>query len=313
MKKRFFRKLGWYALSLVLFWNALVAIRAWRFTNFSSRTTLQLNKAGFLNNFTERFAGQYYYKSQNQHFPQSGYQSVYLFTESGLRLEGWYIKTPQPKGTVIIYHGLMGSKQHMLRESEAFLQMGYNTLLMDFRAHGGSDGYQCTLGMNEAEDVKLAYEYIRGKGEENIVLFGSSMGAATITHAVSKFGLHPNKLILDMPFANYEDLIKNWFRKSKYPKQPTAKLFTFWAGVLNNEWLFDVKPSQYVRNIHCPILLQWGRHDELIMENDIRKIYNNIAATDKQLIIYENSNHMQFLHTEQDVWLRNVDAFLQKH
>jgi uncharacterized protein len=312
MAKRIFKKAGWYLLSLFVFWNALVAVRAWRFTHFASHNGIQVREAGLFAGLTDRFAGQHYYKSANSLLPQQPFQTVYLFTASGLRLEGWYMKAAEAKGTVIIYHGLMGSKQNMLREADAFLKMGYHTLLMDFRAHGGSQGYRCTLGMDEAEDVKLAFEYIRGKGEKNIVLFGSSMGAATITHAVSQYRIAPQKLILDMPFASYEGLIENWFRKSKYPKQPTAKLFTFWAGVLNNEWLFDVKPSRYAKKIYCPVLLQWGRHDELVTEKAIQSIYSNIASPNKQLVIYENTNHVQYITTETDKWTATVMNFLNR-
>ena len=42
-------------------------------------------------------------------------------------------------------------------------------MLVDFRAHGNSDGNTCTIGYDESEDVKLAYDYISNKGEKNIV------------------------------------------------------------------------------------------------------------------------------------------------
>jgi alpha/beta superfamily hydrolase len=49
----------------------------------------------------------------------------------------------------------------VLDESAGFRQLGYNTLLVDFRAHGNSGGNTCTVGYYESEDVKLAYDYIK--------------------------------------------------------------------------------------------------------------------------------------------------------
>jgi alpha-beta hydrolase superfamily lysophospholipase len=79
--------------------------------------------------------------------------------------------------------------------------MGYNVLLLDFRAHGASGGNTCTIGYYEAEDVKLAYNFLKDKGEKNIALWGISMGAAAIAHAVDEYHLQPSKVILEMPLA----------------------------------------------------------------------------------------------------------------
>jgi hypothetical protein len=86
--------------------------------------------------------------------------------------------------------------------------MGWNVFLTDFRAHGNSDGNECSVGINEAKDVKAAYDYVSGNGEKNIVLYGVSMGAATITKAMYDYSaIKPSKIILDMPFATMQDAV----------------------------------------------------------------------------------------------------------
>ena len=68
----------------------------------------------------------------------------------------------------------------MLTQSEAFTNLGFNTLVIDFMGSGGSEGKQTTIGFYEAEQVKNALNYIRKQGEKNIILYGTSMGSAAI-------------------------------------------------------------------------------------------------------------------------------------
>ena len=74
-------------------------------------------------------------------------------------------------------------KSSLLDKAEIFLNLGYNTFLVDFMGSGGSDGNQTTIGFYEAEEVKTAFNYLEACGEKNIILFGTSMGAAAIMKA----------------------------------------------------------------------------------------------------------------------------------
>lgn len=315
MHKRILFKAGWYLLSIIVFWNLLIAVRAWRFTHFAQippANQTRVQQAGFFSQIVNRFTGRTYYKTSNTDIPQKPYSTVKLKTQSGLGIECWYIPVKNAKGTVVLFHGLQGSKQNMLPEAGAFYEMGYNTLLADFRAHGGSDGYRCTLGATETEEVKLAMGYVAAQGEKNIILYGASMGAATIMHALSRYPeLQPAKVVLDMPFASCEKLVEKWFQKSKYPAQPGAKLFTFWAGLLNGRSFFSLKPSSYAKDIQVPVLLQWGRTDHLVPESDTRKIFDNIPSPQKQLVVYEQSGHESYCVKEKEKWTATVSAFLQ--
>lgn len=315
MRKLLSIKIIWYFLSIILFWNLLIAVRAWRFTHFEQAPDpngIILAKAGFFSQIANRFTGRTYYKTPNSAVPAKPYTTVNLYTKNGLKIECWQIPAEQTKGTVILFHGLQGSKQNMLPEAYELLKMGYSTLLVDFRAHGGSDGFRCTLGANETEEVKIAASYLQQKGERNIILYGASMGAATIMHALSRYeDLQPSKIILDMPFASYERLMEKWFRKSKYPGQPGAKLFTFWAGLLNGQSFFRLKPSSFAKDIQCPVLMQWGRNDHLVSENDTKKIFGNIASPAKKLVVYEQCGHESYCVKERDKWLASISSFLQ--
>jgi uncharacterized protein len=312
-RRKIIKKLLWYGLSIVLFWNVLIAVRAWRFTHFSDRkdiSSLTASRAGLFDGMLDRFKGKLYIKSANLQKPALPYETLSIQTADALTLEAWHLKTANSKGTVALFHGLQGAKQDMLAEAYGLVELGYDVLLTDFRAHGGSEGNQCTLGMNEAEDVKACFNWLQQQGEKNIILYGASMGAASISRAISKYNLVPQKVILDMPFSSYEQLIQKWFHQSRYPDQPTAKLFTFWAGVLNRNWLFAMKPVKFVKDIQCPVLLQWGRNDQLVPGDATQKIFFNIASVKKRMVVYEQSGHESFCRKEPALWKQQVASFL---
>jgi uncharacterized protein len=304
----------WYACSIILFWNMVIAIRAYRFTHFKvfePTEIVQVQNGNFLSYITQRIGGGKYYKLPISKVPTLAYQTITLNTSNNLKLEGWYIKNEAAKGTCIVFHGLGGNKQTMMTEINGLHELGYNVLAIDFRAHGNSEGSGTTIGWNEGEDVKKAYEFIKNKGEKNIILYGGSMGAASISSCLNQYeSVTPSKVVLDMPFENYTFLMERFFRDSKYPTQPTFTLFTFWNSVFNQKWMFNMKPSNFVKSIKCPVLLQWGKNDELVPESSTQKIYNNITAP-KKLVVYQNSDHESFAAKEPAVWKSTVSAFLQ--
>ena len=169
-------------------------------------------------------------------------------------------------GTVILFHGLGSNKGNVLGEAFEFNSFGYNTMLVDMRAHGNSEGIVSSIGYKESEEVKLAYDHVSKKGEKNIVLWGMSLGAVIISKAIWQYDLKPQKIILEMPFDRLQDHIRARARISGFPGEPFGFFVTFWTGLEQGYWGYGHKTSRYVKNINCPVLLQWGNSDEYVIE-----------------------------------------------
>ena len=90
----------------------------------------------------------------------------------------------------------------MLSEAAEFRYLKFDVLLVDFRAHGNSEGNTTTIGYREAEDLKLAYDWVTNRGEKNIYLWGTSMGAVVVAKAINDYSLKPAGIILEMPFRS---------------------------------------------------------------------------------------------------------------
>jgi hypothetical protein len=238
---------------------------------------------------------------------------VQLTTTGNLKLEAWYMKADSALGTVILFHGLNLNKGYILNEAYEFLSLGYNTMLIDMRAHGNSEGIVNSLGYKESEEVKLAYDYIKNKEEKNIVLWGMSLGAVIITRAVSEYDLHPEKIILEMPFNRLQDHLKARARLVGFPEEPFGFLVTFWTGVEQGYWGFGHKTSSYAKKINCPVLLQWGTEDEYVKKSEIEKIYAAIPVKKKKLVVYDGAGHEPLLSKDAEKWKNEVGQFLLIH
>ncbi|HEV7424539.1 MAG TPA: alpha/beta fold hydrolase, partial [Candidatus Paceibacterota bacterium] len=243
--------------------------------------------------------------------PDSAYTDVKLKSKDGLTLDAWLIRMPNAKGTIAIFHGHGSEKSANLSQSNEFNEIGYSTLLVDFRAHGQSDGNTCTIGYREAEDVKLVYDYLKNMGENQIILYGISLGAATITKAIADYNLMPEKIILEMPFGSLPATVEGKMRMAGLSSEPFGGLLTFWGGTINGFWAFNMKPIEFVKKIKCPVLLQWGRKDKGVSETEINELFKNISSS-KELVVYENSGHQNLCENEPDKWEEAVGTFLQK-
>jgi len=302
------------ALVLFILVNVITAFHAYKFTHFYDAGEVAVKKGGAKTGWDttkDILFGINAVKQKNRE-PDSAYEKVLLKTKDGIQLEGWYIKTSgNARGTVLMFHGHGSKKSAVLDESAGFRKLGYNTLLLDFRAHGNSGGNTCTIGYYESEDVKLAYDLIKEKGEKNVVLWGISMGAATITKAMNDYALQPSKIILEMPFGSILQAAEGRIKMMGLPGEPLASFITFWGGAEHGFWAFKMKPAEFAKKITVPTLLQWGRNDPRVQQAETDAIYQNLAGK-KQLVVYEKAGHESLYDNDYDKWMETVSSFLNQ-
>ena len=300
-------------LVLFLLVNIIAAFHAYKFTHFYDTGKVAIIKPEKKSGWDvtkDILFGINAVKKKNTIAPDSAFHTVYLKSSTCPKLEAWYIPADSAKGTVCMFHGHGATKSDIFNESIVFRKLGYNTLLVDFRAHGSSEGNNCTIGYYESEDVKLAYDYIKGKGEKNIVLWGISMGAAAVSKSISDYHLLPNKVILEMPFGSILKAAEGRIKMMKLPGEPLAAMITFWGGVEHGFWAFNMKPTEFVQKIYCPVLLQRGRKDPRVTEQETNDIYDNIHSP-KKLVVYENCGHESLCEHEHEKWINEITAFLK--
>ncbi|HEX6333303.1 MAG TPA: alpha/beta fold hydrolase, partial [Flavisolibacter sp.] len=202
--------LMWIIVLQLLLGNISAALYAYRLTHFKAEAA-EWNIAEANNVFDKTwmlFTGPQYARDTVENHPVFPVRDVTFKTAKGLLIHAWYSTVAGARGTVCLFHGLNSNKAYYEPEAAAFRSYGFNVLMVDFRAHGISEGMQSTIGYDEAEEVMLAFRFARNQGAGLVFLFGGSMGAVTIARAVSHYRLNPDGIILDMPFDGLVDHVR---------------------------------------------------------------------------------------------------------
>lgn len=277
------------------------------FTDYKIKKTENPTKLSRVQKIKTLFFGVSNPRPKNVSFPNRKYETIKL--ESNKVIECWSIQSQKPKGTVIIFHGFGGDKSSMLDKSEIFITLGYSTFLVDFMGSGGSEGNQTTIGFFEAEQVKSCFNFLKEKGEKNILIFGTSMGAVAIMKAIHDFDLKPTSIIIECPFGSMYETVCARFKTMNAPTFLMAGLLVFWGGVQNGFWAFGHNPTEYAKKIKCPTLLLYGAKDEKVSLKEINTIFKNLKGK-KKLKIYTNAGHENYLNDYKSEWIKDVNTFL---
>jgi uncharacterized protein len=223
------------------------------------------------------------------------YRDVTLTTADGLELSAWYVPAPEEGApTVLLAHGLLGSKWGMLRFVTWLYEAGYNVMLLDFRGHGSSDNRPTSIGPDEVLDIQAALDWLEAEGAaDRVAGLGLSLGAAALVNtAVQDDRL--DALILDSLFAAWGET-------------------DFAQGYrLPPDWLVPGVPSpeELLPRIHVPVFIIHGRADILTHEEHAHRLYN--AANEPKELWINDSGHAWSAWTYPQVYQQRVLDFLDR-
>jgi alpha-beta hydrolase superfamily lysophospholipase len=315
-KRRWLRALALSALAAAALLNVLAWRHAHALTHFApggekTRPPVTLTqKVGVL------LAGPTVPRPRNLRTPASqglAFERHLFSGEGGPSLEGWLVPHPQARALVVLFHGHADSKQSLLPAARAFHDLGYATFLVDFRGSGGSAGDQTSIGFHEADDVRAAFAYASTlPGARPVVLYGNSMGAASVLKAMSDAPLRPAALVLECPFDRLATTVRHRFDTYRAPAFPAADLLLFWGGVQQgfNPWRFN--PSEYAAAVSAPTLLMNGDRDPWVSVAEARSIYDRLRGP-RQLKVFAGLGHQSFLRARREDWLATVGPFTRAH
>lgn len=290
--------------------NAIAFVHAYKFTHFTSPNAARTKDPKELSAVEKMkilLIGIDNPKPVPAAFPTRPYTTLSI--KSNMHLEAWLIEVEKSIGTIVLFHGYSGEKSSLLTRAEEFNKLGYNTLLVDFMGSGGSDGNSTSIGFIEAKEVNSCYSYLKYSGENNIHLFGTSMGAAAVLRSVMLYNLNPTSIILECPFGSLYQTTRARFNLMGVPAVPMAGILTFWGGFQQGYWAFGHNPEEYAKDISCPTLLMYGEQDDRVSMKETQTIFKNLQGK-KVLATYPNEGHQIFTPENKMNWINDVTSFL---
>lgn len=235
-----------------------------------------------------------------------------------LKLRGWYME-PMTRGpTIILVHGLGGSRSSgdALGLASGLLERGYGVLTFDLRAHGDSEGEKVSGGLHERLDVLGAFDYLveRGVSGSQIGVIGRSMGAATsILAAADEPAIRA--LVADSPYAVGSELIaQETARKTIFPDW-IVPIFIRGAD-LAAELSLDIDldkltPVKAIATLDYPVLVIHTLNDTRIpIEHGVR--VHMASHRDSDLWIVSDVDHGDVYSELPEEYLDRVAGYLHE-
>lgn len=236
---------------------------------------------------------------------------VNLTSFDGLKLTAYNIRNHETDKYIIMLHGIWSNKKIMYPCAYEFDQLGYNILLVDQRASGDSQGEYYTYGQKESLDLMQWIDYLRKKDPNcRIVLFGMSMGAATVmTAAANKLPENVRCIVEDCGYSSMREEIDHVVRRD-YGLKYTGAILKILENKMKDKLQMsfdDASPKTCLDNNEVPILFIHGDKDDFVPFDMAKILYNHNKGTKKYYPV-KDKGHCEAC-TDPNYY-RNIDTFI---
>jgi hypothetical protein len=182
-------------------------------------------------------------------------QEETIRTSDGLTLTAWYAPAKPGQRTIVYIHGNAGTLGDRHERVQPYLERGFGLLLVGYRGYGGNPGNPTEAGLYEDGRAHLDWLIRQGVREQDVVLYGESLGAAVATQLATE--RRAAALVLEAPFASI--LLS---ARARYP------LFAF-------DWLIKDKFAnvEKIDRVNMPLFVIHGALDRVTPQRFGRMVY----------------------------------------
>lgn len=178
-----------------------------------------------------------------------------IHTKDGLALTAWYAPAKPGRRTIVYIHGNAGHLGDRHDRVQPYLERGFGMLLVGYRGYGGNPGQPTEAGLYIDGRAHLDWLMRQGVREDQVVLYGESLGAAVATQLATE--RKAAALVLEAPFASV--LLS---ARARYP------MFAF-------DWLVKDKFAniEKIDKINMPLFVIHGARDRVTSQRFGRMVF----------------------------------------
>lgn len=223
------------------------------------------------------------------------YKTLDVLVEDTLHLKGWFIcaQSDKSQGTIVLLHGIGSCKESLLPLADTLAHHGFNSVIYDLRAHGESDGVNCTFGYYEKNDVVAVINYVQkniGNSAPYAVL-GHSLGAAVAVQAMAIDSCIACGIAVST-FANLRETLHDYWRQiSGIPFTLIPDIALRNSEQIASFTVDSVHPESDSRSIYRPMMIIHGTADKKISIDYGKRVYANLQSPEKKWYPLEGAGH----------------------
>lgn len=240
-------------------------------------------------------------------------EEISVDSHAGYNLYGWWIPTPNAKGTMIICHGITCTLYDSIKYMTFFREWGFNILIYDHQNHGESGGTYTAYGFEEKFDLQLMVDFVQGRVSKDHIIgtHGESMGAATVLQHAS---IDPriSFVIADCSFKSGYDIFKYRLHKDFHlPAFPILEIANLVSQLKIGIPYRKMSPMESIKKTTTPILLIHGKADKYVPAQHSIEMYE--ASKDigyRELYLVEGAGHAKAYETDPETYKQKIKAFI---
>lgn len=183
------------------------------------------------------------------------FREISVRTADGIDLKAWYAPATSKQFTIVFFHGNADSLDTASQVADPYIAAGYGFLVAEYRGYSGLPGKPTEKGLYL--DARASLNILKGLGtpEENVLLYGHSMGAGVAVQMASEFRV--GGLMLLAPYLSVPKVAH-----VSFPFFPLSLL------VLDR---FDNEKK--IGRLHTPVVIANGSRDDVVPDSQGKKLY----------------------------------------
>ena len=240
------------------------------------------------------------------------YEDAYITSFDKLRLHARIYVNPNSNKVAVLCHGYRGTPYRDFSGGAVeILNLGYNVVLIDERAHGQSQGHTITFGVRETKDCISWVNYAKNRFGENIelLLVGISMGGAVVLMASDKVG--KCKVIADAPFTAPRIMLQESIKQMGLPVPIFYPLVNLSLIIYGHTSLNKASAFDSVNNTDNKILIIHGNSDSVV-PNWISSDLHQTFPDKIQYELFEGADHGMSYIVDKPRYQKIIKDFLNQ-
>lgn len=221
------------------------------------------------------------------------------------------------RDTVIMIHGMGGTKEAYLPIGKLFLELGYNVVAYDQANSGESQAKVSSMGVLESYDALDVVEYVATQVSEDkrVILWGCSYGGLTAAIALGRDDLKIDLAILDSPMSDGNFGVDNGLAEAAQETSIPAGFMKFagglWFKLLDGVTYRAMDATKWLEKSSVPVLIIHSPDDQVTpyyMAEDLMKVLG-----DRGRLVETSSVHGEAGFNQPEDYKQWLQEFLDSH
>lgn len=231
-------------------------------------------------------------------------------------VNGWGVDAQNPKGTVLLLHGLRASRLAMLDRAEFLYRNQFSVIMIDLQAHGESSGKAITFGHREGDGVSAALNSLQAQDEHlPVFVLGVSLGGASFLLSEET---DVQGVILEAVYPTIAEALWNRLaaKAGSWFATPVSSIL-----LAQTEWRLGIErqqlqPIDQLPALRCPVFMMCGQQDMHTTPKETRRMFESLVSADDPqlqpnlLWLIPDAGHVDLHGFQKDDYEQRVTKFL---